>query len=626
MKSFIGWIWLFAFCIHVEARQFFLSPQGNDSHKGLTLETAWRSPHFAFNALEAGDTLWVAGGTYMIPASVGPIRTRNHGSASLPIRVLALRGERPVFDCSAFRNWGSENSTFRGMELRHAWWHVRGLKIFQAGHNGILVAGENIVVEGCVTAECGHDGIAIGAASVNALILNCDSYRNVEISGRAENGDGFAAKAGIGTVFRGCRAWENGDDGWDVYGGGHPVLIDSCWAFRNGVNYWPERISAFQGDGNGFKLGGGGGVSANAPNVVIHSFAFDNVNKGFDQNHNSWGITVINSTGYNNWGMGNFAFHGVPAEGKHTMINNLSYAGSGQNIAAGSVEITNSWNLGLTFNDQMFVSLNTADARLDRDDDYRLTDPRITNLFKLKEGNPAIDRGTIQTSVRLKPRYGIPFTGLLPDLGARELVQGDWIFPEPDDKDTTQSGGNQEPTLPGERPVGVQQVIVNVTAQFTVNSGGGSSTVWGPFSLASALSARFDMQAVGSSNGAVVVQFSMDNVNWVQVGSQVQNGSTSWVNGREVDLSSTTAPWGPTVFIRLHNSTNRNVNVRNVTITASLYQVVSGIDALQVTPDTQKVNYYNLHGQQVSPCTKGFLIQKTQMKHKPNIVRKIFNQ
>jgi hypothetical protein len=87
------------------------------------------------------------------------------------------------------------------MDLRQSWWHVRGIKIYKAGHNGIIVAGQNIIVEGCVIQECGHDGISIGSGSVNALILNCDSYRNAEIKGKGENGDGFAAKEGVGTVF-----------------------------------------------------------------------------------------------------------------------------------------------------------------------------------------------------------------------------------------------------------------------------------------------------------------------------------------------------------------------------------------------------------------------------------------
>lgn len=608
----------------VQARQLFLSPTGNDTHNGLTPATAWRTPNHAFNVLVAGDTLWVAGGTYVIPASSGTIRARNAGTATAPIRVFAIRGELPIFDCSAFRNWGNESSTFRGMDLRHSWWHVRGIKIFRAGHNGIIVAGQNIIVEGCIVAESGHDGIAIGAGSVNALILNCDSYGNVEISGRGENGDGFAAKVGMGTVFRGCRAWDNADDGWDVYGAVNPVLIDSCWAFSNGNNLWPESITNFQGDANGFKLGGGGGLSSNAPNVVLHSFAFDHRGKGFDQNHNSYGITCINCTGFNNGGMGNFAFHGAPAEGRHIMINNLSYRGTGQNLAAGTIETTNSWNLGVNFTDDMFVSLNTADARLPRDDDYRLTDPRITNLFKLREGNPAIDRGTVQTFIRLKPFFAIPFSGVAPDLGAREFDQGSWVFPNPDER-APEPGGDNNTVSPGDRPTGVQQVIVNVPTQFTVTSGGGTSAVWGPFRLASAQGANFDMQAVGSSNGAVVMQFSRDNSAWEQVGAQAKNGSTSWVNNKVIDLSADTAPWGPTIFIRFLNNTDRNVNIRNLRITASIYELTSSIhNNFEDASEVLSVRYFNLQSQEIRNGIEGLVIRKTVFSNNKVITEKIY--
>lgn len=608
----------------LQARQLYLSPTGSDSNNGLTPATAWQTPNYAFNTLVAGDTLWVAGGTYVIPASSGTIKSKNAGTQNSPIKVFAIRGEKPVFDCSAFRNWGNESSTFRGMDLRQSWWHVRGIKIYRAGHNGIIVAGENIIVEGCIIEECGHDGITIGAGSVDALILNCDSYRNAEIKGKGENGDGFAAKEGRGTVFRGCRAWENVDDGWDVYGGSHPVLIDSCWSFGNGVNYWPELITSFQGDGNGFKLGGGGGVTGNAPNVVLHSFAFDNVSKGFDQNHNAWGVTCINCTGYNNNGMGNFAFQEAPAEGKHTMINNLSYAGTGQNIAAGSIETTNSWNLGLSFSNDMFESLNTAHARLERDDDYRLTDPRITSLFKLKAGHPAIDQGTVQTFIRLKPYFAIPYSGTKPDLGAREFDQGSWVYPEPDEKDPGTGGGENGGGNPGTRPAGVKQLIVDVPAQFTVASGGGTSAVWGPFTLSSAESAVFDMQSLGSSNGAIVMQFSKDNSNWEQVGAQAKNGSTSWVNAKFIDLSAETAPWGPAIYMRMLNNTDRSVNIRNLKITASIYELSSNVNILIDDSEIVAVKYYSLQGQEIQNDLSGLVIRKTIYQNKLTKTDKIF--
>ena len=506
------------------------------------------------------------------------------------------------------------------MDLRLPWWHVRGIKIYKAGHNGIIIAGENITVEGCIVEECGHDGISIGAGSVNARILYCDSYRNVEVASNGENGDGFAAKEGTGTMYRGCRAWENGDDGWDVYGGNQPVLVDSCWSWGNGVNYWPTYITSYQGDGNGFKLGGGGGVDGNAPNVVLHSFAFSNVGKGFDQNHNAWGVTCINCTGYNNNGLGNFAFDEVPSQGKHVMKNNLSYGGTGQNIAVGSTETTNSWNLGLTFADNLFESLNTADAKLPRDDDYRISDTKLQALFRLKAGNPAIDKGTVQTYILLKPYFAIPYSGSKPDLGAKEFDAGSWTFPTPDETqpiDTTGTGGG------GTRPSGKQQLIVDAATQFTVTSGGGVSTVWGPFSLASSLSAIFDMQAVGSSNGAVILQYSKDRAVWEQVGAQAKNGSTSWVTNKSVDLSAETVPWGPTVYIRFANNSTNNVNLKNVKITATVYTATELHNP--VIEDVVSVCFYNLQGQEVKQDHPGFVLKKVNYRNHLTKLYKLFN-
>jgi hypothetical protein len=603
-------------CPFISAKQYFLSPTGNDSNNGLSVETAWLSPNTAFTKLVAGDTLWVKGGTYIISSTV---KASNPATKTSPVLVSAVRGEKPVFDCTPMRHAGSESSTYRGMDLRQAYWRVRGIKIYKAGYNGVIIAGENITLEGMTVEECGMDGIALAAGAVNAYILNCDSYRNCNIEANGENGDGFAAKEGSGTVFRGCRAWENADDGWDVYGGNQPILVDSCWSYGNGVNYWADQITSYQGDGNGFKLGGGGGVDGNAPNVVLNSFAFGNVGKGFDQNHNSWGITCINCTGYNNHGMGNFAFEETPTMGKHVMINNLSYAGTGQAIVAGSTETTNSWNLGLSFTDDMFESLSVADYMVPRDDDYCLTDSRILSLFKLKSNNPAIDKATVQTTIRLKPFYAIPYCGTKPDLGAKEFVSGAWTYPTPDQKDTTAI--DTTITTPGTRPTGTKTTIVSVASQFTVATGA-KSAVWGPFHLASAESAVFDFQAVGSSSGAAIIEFSKDNITWEQVGVQAKNGSTSWVSGKLIDLSADTAPWGPTIYIRFNNNSTKDVNIKNLVITGTLY-TLSGISEIDNDSPLLFVKYYNVNGQEISEKSTGFLIRKSVLENGKVCIQKI---
>ncbi len=135
MKKLLLLILSILFFTPIYSRQLWLSPTGSDLNKGLTLETAWKTPNYAFNNLVAGDTLWVKGGTYTVTATV---KSKNAGTKTQPVKVFAVRGEKPLFDCSSMRNYGNESSTYRGMDLRQAWWHVRGIKIYKAGYNGII--------------------------------------------------------------------------------------------------------------------------------------------------------------------------------------------------------------------------------------------------------------------------------------------------------------------------------------------------------------------------------------------------------------------------------------------------------------------------------------------------------
>src|SRR5437867_2596076 len=81
-------------------------------------------------------------------------------------------------------------------------------------------------------------GTYIGGGGSDNLIFNCESFRNFDPNTKGENADGFAAKhdVGPGNVFRGCRSYQNSDDGWDLWMAPNPILIEDCVAFRNGYN------------------------------------------------------------------------------------------------------------------------------------------------------------------------------------------------------------------------------------------------------------------------------------------------------------------------------------------------------------------------------------------------------
>ncbi|MBQ9899235.1 MAG: hypothetical protein IJM44_07275, partial [Ruminococcus sp.] len=103
-----------------------------------------------------------------------------------------------------------------------------------------------------------------------------------------------------GNIFDGCIAYNNSDDGWDLYaktetGPTGVVTIKNCIAFRNG--FTEDGRGYGNCDGNGFKLGGGG---VGTRHVVENCLAFENLNCGFTDNNNPEFGVLKDCTAYNN--------------------------------------------------------------------------------------------------------------------------------------------------------------------------------------------------------------------------------------------------------------------------------------------------------------------------------------
>ncbi len=386
------------------AAKYYVATNGSDYNSGTNLAQPFATLTRAAGLAGPGDLICVRGGTYH---SAVRIRLTRSGSPAQAIQVRAFPGEHPVFDFSA----QSFASTNRGIDINGNWWRVCGLEVFGAGSFGIHITGDSNVIESCAVHNCRQAGIAISQPGSGNLILNCDSYRNFDYdpgthNTHGEDADGFGAKLGVGpgNVFSGCRAWENADDGWDLWKATNAVVITNCWAFRNGTNFMND--PRFSGDGNGFKLGG---YYLPGPHRVINCVAFDNPHNGFDQNNNSAALTLDNNTAWAN-GDSNFQLaHGTNVI-PHLLRNNLSLAGGKADaFRSGSLLTNNSWQImPAPAGVKDFSSMDPSLALAPRQADGSLPE---TPFLRPVPGGRLVDRGV---------NIGSPFSGAAPDLGAFE--------------------------------------------------------------------------------------------------------------------------------------------------------------------------------------------------------------
>jgi len=382
------------------AATYYVATNGNDANLG-TSNAPFATPQKAvtLSSLAAGDTIYVRGGLYNLSAQVKPSKA---GAAGNYYKLWAYPGEEPIFDYTAM------STTDKALDVRKDYWHVRGITVRKAPSNGIFVGGLGVIIEGCTIHDCNNDGLVLGSSTLkatNALILNCDSYRNYQAGSGGNNGDGFAAKDGCatGNIFKGCRAWDNADDSWDFYNNNNSVTLIECWAMTSGYDRWGVG-AGWSGNGNGFKLGGAG---TTAQHHLTNCVAWGNKSKGFDHNNGTAGQTMVNCTGYSN--NVNFSFYDVPAVGTNLLINCTAFTGTPTNLDPTAIQTSNSWQLA-TVTAADFASLDASLAFLPRNSDYTLQ----TNAFlRLVSNSDLIDRG--------KP-VGLPFDGAAPDLGAFEFT------------------------------------------------------------------------------------------------------------------------------------------------------------------------------------------------------------
>lgn len=319
------------------AKDIHVATTGNDANDGSEAAPLL-TIHKAMEVVQAGDRILVHAGTYRISERIKIPALPT--SADLRCELRAWPDDavgNVIIDGSDMKH--TTESAFkmgRCIYVNHEanYWTFYGLTLQNAEDNGMKVEGSYNRIERCVFRWNNDTGLQIGMFKDWKIeetksfpisgqpefnpgytycryneVINCDSYENSDLrtyNGTDDGGDadGFACKLfpGPGTVFRGCRAWTNSDDNWDLYMVYHPVVIDHCWSWHAGYTRNGQAI----GNGNGFKLGGGGSAGGAAfdqstgAHVVTNCVAFENLHKGFDQNNAYEGMYILNCTAWGN--------------------------------------------------------------------------------------------------------------------------------------------------------------------------------------------------------------------------------------------------------------------------------------------------------------------------------------
>ena len=427
----------------------YVSPEGNDATADGSEEKPFYSLQKAVDLVQAGDFIYMAGGTYnySIRINIKTVGDADGGKIYLGTR----NGERALLDFSSM----AVDANNQGIRLTGSYWHMYGLDIKGAGDNGLLIErnkptggtpndikdkteeGHHNVIEFCSFFDNKDTGLQMKNMAEYNRVINCDSYFNRDPEDG--NADGFAPKLSVGTgnYFYGCRAWNNSDDGWDgiLYDSSEgfdddmTTIYENCWAFNNG---FLKDGSESKGNGNGFKLGGSGNNDRRHNAILIRCLAFDNLMKGFDQNHNTGDMFLLNCTGFSNKYLKNknhFTYkidEDILAPGKELTLINCVAVWDGITDPNQSQYTPLRLMEGIRFTCDFqtsasdYVSTDTTGVRSPRNADGSL--PELS-FMRIKEGNAKlIDAGTVIDDFDFNGIFieSPDFSGKLPDLGCFE--------------------------------------------------------------------------------------------------------------------------------------------------------------------------------------------------------------
>jgi hypothetical protein len=415
---------------------YFISPTGSDTTGTGTIDNPWFTLNKAWEVAAPGVTIYMRGGLYQYNSA--QLLSSKSGTVGNRINVFAYPGEKPTFTKSSTFTYPGWPATL--VRTSGSYQHWKGLEISGAtqtptnnlgGFTGYLA--HNSIFE---QFDCHHNGGGFQLLSAgDNLVLNSDFHHNWDPYDIAHPGvDPYGDADGCGiqddgygteTIVRGCRFWNNSDDGIDLWYSRQKVTLENCWSWNNG--YREDGVTE-GGDGNGFKLGPlvpspYTGYSTEHRRTIQNCIAFDNRTAGFTENAALCVMKLYNNISYRN---GTYGFAMMNwGNGTNEVMNNIAYANVSGIGAFRSTDIlsnntflyNNVNNPAYSVSDADFVSVVATGVDSPRQSDGSLP---ILSFLRLADSSDLIWSG-IAISGLTSDCNGVPYHDP-PSLGSYEWV------------------------------------------------------------------------------------------------------------------------------------------------------------------------------------------------------------
>ena len=422
---------------------FYVSTTGSNSNPG-TFAQPWLTIQYGVTQISAGGTLYVRAGTYSPTGTSGSgdggtnycgvsISSKN-GSAGNEYKIYNYPGETVVLDGGNITNASARS----GFLLNNcSYWHIKGITVQNVtqysgsyySHGFQTAGGHHILFENCVATDIGGCGYKTRTPSGDEInFLNCDAHDNYDDQSGGFDADGFDVGFNLdGHIIRftGCRAWNNSDDGFDMFNGSeygpHTGIyyLTNCWAWHQGYNYGGSTTT---GDGCGFKYGLEDVYSATPKRFTYNCIAYDNRVAGFNNNACNAVQIFYNNISYANNGRGYWVFTYNIAD---IYRNNISYDnGTADLFQSNNIHDHNSWDSvpAVNVSDVDFKSVvsQLPNARLSNGD------LPVINFLHLATGSDLIGKGTASgtypNSIYPTDGDGNPWASPNPAIGPFEYI------------------------------------------------------------------------------------------------------------------------------------------------------------------------------------------------------------